>query len=302
MSFQNLPVLRNFNPSTPDSEFETTGFGVFQDIRDLAIAYNNGKNTYGAELEAAALSKFTQLDQLNNNSLISTIAQGIIDDKIIPLNRLKDGGRFFAEPYPSGTTSSGAFDSGSMFGNYNSSVITKEGEFIHNNSDYGGTQGNMTSSVIQILDKSLAGYGDSSKRYGTSWNTMKIDMGAGQSAPITINSQTYYLANYNTSVLTSENWCYAYWIRALDEKLIVLGASKDGTIVSGTDGTSYIEIDPSEGMVHITGYYKNDALGYNGSPRIYMKNTGSCVIAHPYTALGEFFVPRTFRPIPTSGI
>lgn len=72
MSFQNLPVLRDFDPSTPDSTFETTGFGLFQDIRDLANAYNAGaQDIRNSALSILSSTPSSQLESLIDAKFIS---------------------------------------------------------------------------------------------------------------------------------------------------------------------------------------------------------------------------------------
>ena len=124
-----------------------------------------------------------------NSGRVALPGNGMNIDRTLVLNLLPDSGRFQGNGNNQNTT--GDFAAPSYLGMYNGSTAVNYGEFVHNNSSYGGSAGALAAEVDTLIQKIRQGGG---KRYGVEWNVLEITQGTGTSGTaVTIESQTYYL-------------------------------------------------------------------------------------------------------------
>ena len=88
------------------------------------------------------------------------------------------------------------FTETSYFVAYNNSSFASAGQFIHNNTDAGGTAGNQTQAVLDLLT-ALGRTAGSPARYGVEFNILEITAGAGTSASTPGTSGDLYLMATN---------------------------------------------------------------------------------------------------------
>lgn len=212
-------------------------------------------------------------------------------DRLPFINLIENNGRFAdlasvgVAPY--GRELIGAPFKKAYFASYNGSTFSDVGHFIHNNSDFGGSAGNMTPDVIAFLAAMGRDSSASGGRYGIEWYVAQIAAGggtAGGSFP-GANGDLYLMAVGNNGTIFSAGTTTTFcaWVRAVDDEIALFGSTS--SIVAEVNGvavgTPHI-ISPADGAVLIR-YARWSPAGYDTSfPRFYgIPNVSKVQIAMP---------------------
>ena len=214
------------------------------------------------------------------------------------INLMPDSGRFMGETQDSlALYSSNPFAASSFFIPYNgSSAFTSAGKFIHNNTTYGGTRGNLTQDVIDLLYAMGAKAGRPSYRYGVEFYIAQTTMGSGTNY---LYNGKYLLTTNNNRSLGGVYTTWAFWIRIKSGGSIYILKSNRlyRDLVEVT--TTHTEITPADGWVHIV-VVRASKEGYNSSiPYIYANNGDVVQIALPVVTPGGIGIGWHTAPIPT---
>src|SRR5690606_28853878 len=123
-----------------------------------------------------------------------------------------DSGRFAGNGAKGNTV--GAFEFPSYLSRHNGTTVESAGKFIFNNTDYGGSAGNLAAVVKDLVDKIR---GPGSRRYGIEFHVAQLTMGSGTaSAALNIGGTNYYLSLYPTFGPMVPGMTFHAYVRALD--------------------------------------------------------------------------------------
>ena len=160
----------------------------------------------------------------------------------------------------------------------NGATFTKQGAFIHDNANNGGSAGSMDSYTDSMT----------TKRYGETWNTVGINSGTGTAGNL---GNGYYLANLAYTSQLKNGLTVAYTIASGNDPMYVAATYKNGTKITSYDYNGCILLQPNEVADII--YQKETANYYINPIDIYMKPNTFCVIGK----IGLFF--GICKPEPT---
>jgi hypothetical protein len=211
------------------------------------------------------------------------------------LNQLQYSGRFTDSDY--GLTISGALQNiAAIFTLYNGSSISDAGQFIHNNTDYGGGAGNMTQAVIDLIEDQ--GRSAVEKRYGPEFRVAEYLAGGGTSAPISGPLGTKYplaVASFAVLGFGADNFTtVCFWVAAIDNPIYLHIAGSKRHWVNGVEpaDSTYV-LNPADGWVFYRTTDQN-TLGYTTAlPRICANNGDRVRVALPSKFPG-FFDPGIY--------
>lgn len=142
----------------------------------------------GTTPAAGAFTDLAATDTLASPTILSV-------DRSLLRNLLPDSGRF--QGNANNHNRLGSYSAPSYLSNYNSGSIANYGEFIFDNTTYGGAGGALEAEVDTLIQK-IRGGGD--KRYGIEWNVALITQGVGTLNGVTIGSDTLYVSNISATV------------------------------------------------------------------------------------------------------
>jgi len=216
----------------------------------------------------------------------------------IPLiNIMLDSGRFAGDAQsPLDRDVGGAFAASDWFTPYNgSSAWTEAGQFIFNNSTYGGTAGVLTQDVVDLL--TAMGRTGNYGRYGIEFYIAESTMGSGTSSAYL----TGYLLSTNPaySMFGNANYCtWTFWIRVETGGPLIMRLG-DYIWKDGVFSQNYITITSGDGWTHVVTADKN-LYGYNnGFPYIYANENDVVQIALPSVFRGFVWPGIHVNPIGT---
>lgn len=196
-------------------------------------------------------------------------------------NLMPDNGRFAGDVGQSLYT--GSFVNSTFWAPYNSGNAADAGEFIHNNTTYGGSQGALTVTVQDLVE--TMGRTGSDLRYGVEFFVCQLNCGSGTSIPgsfpggtrylMTTNGARAYWGNYGWSTTTG-------WFRAINGPIGFRGDAYVNFKIDGVlQATEEYDLSPSAGWVFMQ-FSRQDPIGYsNGHPYIYGNNGNSLQVAIP---------------------
>lgn len=206
-------------------------------------------------------------------------------------NRLGDSGRFAGAGTGFSLRLSDAtypFDSGNFFNSYNGSTFSEAGKFIHDNTDFGGDDGNMTQTTIDLLG--AMGRSGEDARYGVEFRIAQVDAGTGTSAGASFPGGTRYLMTVNNSVVIFgfSRWStFCGWIRAINGPIGLSASEYDYWEIGGVEQSlSNYDLDPASGWIFVF-IRKQEIKGYyNPFPSLRGNNGNSLQIAIPSVFIG----------------
>jgi len=216
------------------------------------------------------------------------------------VNLMPDSGRFMGtQQNPYAMQSTNVFENNTFFNSYNGSNIAPGGKFIYNNTDNGGTSGNMTPDVVALLNamNSLAG---KDKRYGAEFYVADITQGSGTSDGHP-SAPTHYLLtinNFKNMTGSGGYFTFSFWMRLKSGSGVTV-ARNTRLFKNGVDITaSTLTLSTSDDWVHIQSVFYSNA-GYNNSaPNIYAPTGAVVQIALPVVTSGGTGVGIHTSPIP----
>jgi len=149
-----------------------------------------------------------------------------------------------------------AFNKGNLLNSYNSSTITVGDKFINDNSDNGGSAGNMGGDAITLLAK-LVVEGRSEVRYGYEFFIGQITAGGGTADVINFNATDYYpQTTSNDKYLGSINE-YITWAGYVENtdavNDILIGSTHPNltTYIDGVEEANPYELSNATGWIHV---------------------------------------------------
>lgn len=238
---------------------------------------------------------------LNDNQIQVANRVNSLQYTAVP-NRIAGGGRFAVPTTPlsqllSDTTDT--FTVSAFFTSHNGSTISEAGKFIYDNTDFGGTAGNMAQTVIDLMG--TLGRTGSAARYGVEFRVAEVTVGSGTSDSVVFTSGTKYLSLTNPGVLSAGGNGYITfmaWIRATSGNVgIVLDQELFKDEVSQP---SDIELAPADGWTHIR-MVKRVVNGFDTIlPGLYGVSGNTFEIALPAIFPGYVDLGLHTAPIPDS--
>lgn len=196
------------------------------------------------------------------------------------------------------------FDKTSFFVAYNGSTFASVGQFIHDNTDFGGNAGNMTQTTVDLINAmGRAGY---EGRYGVEFYIMEIAAGLGTAASLTGSSGDLYLmaTNGSKAMFAFEGLAsFSGWVRAIDGEIGLWGTSDwVFTAVNGVPEPAPYLLSPAQGWVYVEAI-RQQVFGYDASfPRFYGERGVSKVqIACPAVFSGYVRTGGHVSPVPSAG-
>ncbi|WP_156922454.1 hypothetical protein [Cohnella thermotolerans] len=217
------------------------------------------------------------------------------------INLLPDSGRFMGnDQEPLAQASNAPFTAPSTFAPYNGGTIASGGKFIHDNTDFGGTRGNMTSDVISLLSAMPS---NPSRRYGVEFYIATITQGTGTNVPHPTVSSAYLLTSNNGFSMggSGKYVTWSFWIRLKSGTNVIID-KKLKLYKNGVEMSSYVTLGPSDGWVHIQ-TTSDVSIGYdNAAPAIFAKAGDVVQLALPVVSLGGTGVGIHTSPIPRASL
>lgn len=172
-----------------------------------------------------------------------------------------DSGRFAGNAAKGNSV--GAFVFPSYLSLYNGTTVESAGKFIFNNTDYGGSAGNLAGVVKDLVDKIR---GPSHRRYGIEFHVAQFTMGSGTSgAALTIGGTNYYLSLFPTFGPMVPGMTFHAYVRALDAPIAMQRAAGQTFILDGVRSADHQVITPADGWVSMTIHHQvnpYESVGY----------------------------------------
>lgn len=216
------------------------------------------------------------------------------------INLMPDSGRFAGKMNPLALSAPAAFTASPFFGAVNGSSQSNGGKFIHNNTTYGGTAGELSEPVVSLLaamGRSTLGDGGNSLRYGVEFYVSRITAGSGVASPsVGVDGVTRYLLTLNGARALAGASCYftaALWVRILSGSAHCSAAH----FINGVPAAAGAVL--SSGWVHFR-VIKRALTGYDTAmPLIYAAPGSEVEIACPAFFSGLVDVGLHTAPLPT---
>jgi hypothetical protein len=142
---------------------------------------------------------------------------------------------------------------------YNNSSFSITKKFINDNSDFGGSGGNLDPDVLSLIETIETKAGRTEKRYGSEFYINEVTCGSGTSGSITHLTLDYYPIINNTEAFLSrigEYVTFSGWIRldALGNPSnngIILGNPNIVVYIDGIEVSSPFLLTDTDGWVHV---------------------------------------------------
>lgn len=218
------------------------------------------------------------------------------------VNLMSDSGRFAGRMNPLSQLASGSFTTSSLLGPYNGGTHSSAGKFIHNNTTYGGTAGNLTEPVTTLLVAMGRTGTGSDNRYGIEFYIDSYTAGNGTNAAASTGtdgvSRYLCLSNAGQAIFQASNTCtFIGWIRVRNLAIHIPFASyRNG---STTLTPAFTPITTTDGWVHLR-VVSSNRVGYNSAyPQFYATNGTIFEIACPAFFGGLVDVGLHTNPLPT---
>lgn len=194
----------------------------------------------------------------------------------------------------------------SYFESYNGSTFASAGQFIHNNTDFGGTAGNMTQTLVDLM--AALGRSGNTARFGVEFHVLEVLAGSGTAAPVAGTAGDLYLMtlNGNKAFFGADNFTtFCGWVRAVDGEAGLFGPTTDSINFVNQAETSdkpYL-LQPSDGWVFVESF-RQVAQGYDTSfPRFYgEQSTTKVQIALAGSFPGWVRTGGHSAPMPSAGM
>lgn len=215
---------------------------------DLAIKVSSDGETWKEAL---------RIDR--QSAQVSLPGTNLLRDYAVSL--LPDSGRFAGNAAKG--PSVGAFEFPSYLVLYNGTAVESAGKFITNNTDYGGSAGNLAVVVKDLVDKIR---GPGYRRYGVEFHVAQFTMGSGTaSAALNIGGTNYYLSLYPTFGPMVPGMTFHAYVRALDAPIAMQRAAGQTFIRDGVRSADHQVIAPGDGWVSMTIHHQvnpYESVGY----------------------------------------
>lgn len=201
---------------------------------------------------------------------------GYYDDEAIshvPLyNAMPDGGRFAGTSQNTIELTVGSFATTTFFNPYNGAATwTSGGQFIHNNTDFGGSGGSMTQDVLDLLEAMDRNGNDG--RYGAEFFIGQSTSGSGTAAASYGGRRLFSQNNPARTTFGVSNYStWMYWLRAKSGDDITLrnfeSTYLDGVLQVGGSYTIGMG-NTSDEWVHVIQYVSSGQGQQTAAPGIY---------------------------------
>ena len=187
----------------------------------------------------------------NNTTSITNIIDGSTILSSTPKNNLlKNNGRLANESITTKVVTT--FNSSdSMLNTYNNSILTQDDKFIDDNTDNGGSAGNMGANIISLL----AAQGESSRLNGYEFYLLNVVGGSGVNDGVTVSATDYY--PFTTSLdkfigAIGSKITYTCWLKVQSTSVnIIVGNANIDTYISGVTHDFNTPITSGDGWVHV---------------------------------------------------
>lgn len=257
---------------------------IEQHISNLTEAVTNLTDTVNdkiAEIDARVDAAEAQV-----NDFIADVASDIPQLNLIP-----NDGRF-AIPNSLYNVSCGGFVEDTVFfSKSDGTTVTSAGKFHHNNTTFGGSEGTLPQTVIDLIN--ATGRIQSARRYGTEFHIAEFTQGTATHFPAFDGSYALITSGQRSVLGANHRATVTYWVRAIDEDIGITNVlKKDGQAI-GDD----IFISPSDGWTHIL-IHSGQTRGYDTTSfNLYLRLNTRAQIAMPAYIPGRHIFPPHTAPI-----
>lgn len=180
-----------------------------------------------------------------------------------------DSGRFAGNSAKS--TTIGAFEHPSYIVGYNGTTFASAGKFITNNTDYGGSGGNLAPTVKDLIDKIRSASGNY-RRYGVEFYVAEYTKGSGTSgSALNIGGVNYYISLIPSAGPMVPRMTFHAYLRAIDAPIVVVCQPGMTLFLDGVPYTTHQLIEPSDGWVSVLIWYEvnpYESVGYQ--PEVFL--------------------------------
>jgi hypothetical protein len=187
-----------------------------------------------------------------------------------PMNLLKDSGRFCGSPDPQ-SVSAPNFGAPSYLAPYNGAMFEPGPAFIHNNTTYGGSVGELDAKVDGFISRMKSA---STRRYGVEFYILKVTAGIGTVGALVSGDTNYYLSLTNLSVPIPPRLSVNYHI-LVESGAVAIGRSGDRYIDGTLSEDLAVSITSSNGWTQITQLIDSPPETFNGYQPNLMRVYGS---------------------------
>lgn len=175
------------------------------------------------------------------------------------INLLPDSGRM-------GSGGDGIAVSGFQFPSYfethNSAATAAAGQFINDNSDYGGASGTLSGYIRELTDKIKHA---SNRRYGLEYWACEVTAGSGTGDAVIVDNQTYYRAlgaKPGPGLATHTFHCH---VKAIDNSVVIARSVAGMTLfINGVQPAEDAIIDATDGWVSVMIRWQFTAWEHDG--------------------------------------
>lgn len=170
----------------------------------------------------------------------------------LPLwNWLGDGGRMMGSPEPQGLAGN-QFIQPNYFSFYNQSIFSEGPKVINNNSNFGGSAGQMSDDLAQLIEKLRPQTAAYYLRFGPEFFTLKIQAGAGTASGIIHNGQAFYPYLVNKANPIPQKVSLNFWVKVLSDEALCNQTTNNQLYMNGTKAIGHRIIDEYQGWRQIT--------------------------------------------------
>jgi len=178
-----------------------------------------------------------------------------------PFNLVNDAGRFAGNPEPKGVLAP-VFSAPDYLIGANGATISQGPGFIHDNTTYGGSRGNLEPVVDALISRLRD---PDSRRYGVEFHLLDITAGNGESVARTFGGETFYLGFSNPAIPLPNQLTMNFWVHAIQGKLLAYKTSSNSRLfIDGYERVSPQVITPADGWTQITKLIDRDPAGFAG--------------------------------------
>ena len=249
------------------------------------------------ELGSAALvNTGTGSGDVPLNSSLGSAARSN-EDELPFYNWLGDHGRLNDTPGYGQVVAGSYQNNGTVMTPYNGSSVFEAGKFIRDNSDFGGSAGNMTQTSVDLIN--AMGRTGIDARYGVEFFIGGLTMGSGTAGPKDLGDGVKHLlqvSGLGMGAGLSNMSTVSFWLRAIDGPIYILRYVE--LYIDGVETGGDVTIYPADGWLFVRDVH-NIPRGYTTDhPRIYAAAGDSIHYALPAKFPGRVDPGIYSMPIP----
>jgi hypothetical protein len=223
-----------------------------------------GDDNLAFKVSADGSTFLTALKVDNTSGAVAFPATNVLTDYAV--NLYQDSGRLAGNGVAALTIGAFAFPSYLTFTNGGSAAAYAK--FIYNNSDNGGTAGNLDSAIKDLINQIRSPASASYRRYGPEFWAAKVTAGSGtSSSPQSAGGKTGYINLLCSQQMILPAMTFHVYLRALTEEIIVRASDngQSGFKNGVAQGNANFLVAPADGWASVTIQQKVDpytSLGY----------------------------------------